>query len=88
MENVSGPLFFCNEDSDSLVKHDVNSNKYSFVDPLYRSFAIALFSKSGPKLSGDKTQVDISRMFEKLRNQLAKDSRTEIVFRVLQDKGQ
>lgn len=69
--------------SDSLIKYDANSGKYSFADPLYRSFAIALFSRSGPKLSGDKTRLRLEGLFEIVRGRLAVELRSEIFTKAL-----
>lgn len=56
-----------------LVRYDENSKSYSFVEPIYRSFAISLFLKQGPKLSADGNLVDtidLSKMLEDIRRNI------------------
>jgi hypothetical protein len=54
-----------------LVRFDENSGKYSFIDPLYRAFAMALNSDE-PKTTLD---VSISIAIESLLAGIKKDSR-------------
>lgn len=66
-----------------LVRYDENSGRYSFIEPIYRSFAVSIFSKQGPKLSADGnsqwTVGDYAIDLKSVVRELNKDIKQEIV---------
>ena len=78
----------CSYESDSLIKCDSNSGKYSFNDPLYRSFAIVLFSKDSPKYSGDKNIEKTVQALQDITNMINMRLKNQLLIDILkQDKS-
>lgn len=65
-----------------IIQFDSNSNKYYFADPLYRSFATALFSKQGPRLHAQKAKPDIEVLFKELESSFKSNLKQQIWFTI------
>jgi hypothetical protein len=58
------------EDRGSLVRYDSSSGRWSFSDPIYRVFAMTLFSKSSRLATASVTEIDIDAAIEDARRLL------------------
>jgi len=70
----------CEASYGSILRHDGNSGRYSFSDPIYRAYALARYHPAAPAPSQGATEVSI-REFEVMLGALLQD-KLKIKFKI------